>query len=233
VVTIDHPGRQTEAVTSPTDFPSTRDAPIRTDTPLAVDSRTEVANAVADDPAGGAVDSDPGGSESVGGDGEPSRRYAEAPAHARPMSSPAALIATLVVGILALGVCLLATVFGGLFGNMFTNDSPAAPVPPSTAATPTGVQTSPAEQFGDGQWLVGTDIRPGVYVVNVRADSTGCAWERDSSTDGTADSVLESGVGSPGQHLVIKIKSTDKLFHSQGCGAWKWIAAAPPEPTGS
>jgi hypothetical protein len=181
-------------VTSPTGSPSTRDTPVRTH-----DGPVEPPEADAP------------------------RKYAEAPAHARPMSRPVALIATIIVGILALGLCLLATVFGGVFGNPFAARSSASPTGPSTAAAQASAPVPPATSFGDGQWLVGTDILPGVYQVVVRADSTGCTWERDSSSDGTADSVLESGVGRPTQKLAVTIKDTDKVFHSQGCGTWHRI----------
>lgn len=152
---------------------------------------------------------------------EPDRRYAHAPGHIRPMSSRRALITTVIVGVLALGVCLGALVFSGLFGDVFSKSAqPSASAPDTSEPT---LVASHATTFDDGQWLVGTDIMPGVYAVDVPAASGGCNWERDSSSDGTANSVLEAGVGTPGQHLAVTIKDTDVVFQSHDCGTWKKI----------
>jgi hypothetical protein len=154
---------------------------------------------------------------------EPDRRYAHAPGHIRPMGSKRAALTTIIVGVLALGVCLGALVFSGLFGNVFGKTAePTASATDSATTEPTLV-ASHATSFDDGQWLVGTDIMPGVYAVDVPAASDGCNWERDSSSDGTANSVLEAGVGTPGQHLAVTIKDTDAVFQSHDCGTWKRI----------
>jgi len=137
----------------------------------------------------------------------------------RRLSSPAAFIGVVAVAALVIILCVLGTMASGLFGLVSKSDAGAdadtvgstAPQTPHVALT----------DFDDGQWLVGTDIVSGTYSTTVPAGSAGCDWERLSSTDGTASSVLESGVGKAGDKIAVDIKATDKVFQSSSCGRWR------------
>lgn len=140
------------------------------------------------------------------------------------MSTPTAFI--VVVGVTAAVVilCILGISFTGLFnlGNTTTGDGGVPPVPGNAPGSRVAV-----DQFPDGQWAVNTDIRAGTYATTVPADSPGCTWERNASTDGTSASVLETGTGKAGESLVANIPDTDKVFQSSGCGTWHRTGDSP------
>jgi hypothetical protein len=144
-------------------------------------------------------------------------RARHSPARRR-ISSPAALVAVVAVTVLVAVLCVLGAMFSGLFGYLSFSDTSGTESAPPTVQAPS--QRSASTQFDDGQWLVGTDVVPGTYSATVPAGSPGCSWERDASTDGTASSVLESGLGKDGDHLVVTIKDSDVIFQSHDCGVW-------------
>jgi hypothetical protein len=76
---------------------------------------------------------------------------------------------------------------------------------------------SPAATFGDGTYIVGSDIAPGRY----RARNLGllCYWERLSGLGGSFDEIIANGNPS-GSSAVVEIRPTDKGFSSSGCGQW-------------
>ena len=82
------------------------------------------------------------------------------------------------------------------------------PAPPAPAG--------PASSFGDGTYLVRTDIRAGTY----RSDGGEfCYWARLSGLDGELESLIANEVVPSGPALVT-IKKSDVGFESQGCGSW-------------
>ncbi|HJQ86317.1 MAG TPA: hypothetical protein VJ820_02480 [Propionibacteriaceae bacterium] len=78
----------------------------------------------------------------------------------------------------------------------------------------------PAEQFRtfeDGVWVVGEDIKPGIYR---NADpGSGCYWERMRNFSGGLNSILANGLATGGP-IVAEILKSDKGFTSQDCGEW-------------
>jgi hypothetical protein len=132
-------------------------------------------------------------------------------------SSPVALIAVVGVSALVVILCVIGATLSGLFSFLGSTE-PAA----DTALAPEVVAAAaePVTTFPDGQYLVLRDVRAGTYEATVPAGSPGCSWERRSTTDGTASAVLESGEAEVGDKIVVNIKPTDKIFHSQGCGTW-------------
>lgn len=69
--------------------------------------------------------------------------------------------------------------------------------------------------FQDGEFLVGKDIKPGVY----RSEpSDYCYWERRGLGDDGHWVVLESGIYAP---AIVEIKDTDYEFYSEDCIGWK------------
>ena len=70
-------------------------------------------------------------------------------------------------------------------------------------------------QFGDGTWVVGEDIEPGVY----RNNGGGwCYWERLSGLSGEFGDIIANGA--PEGQAVVEISSSDAAFSSEGCGTW-------------
>ncbi len=97
--------------------------------------------------------------------------------------------------------------------------------------------TSPAPtradgQIGEGTWVVGKDIQPGVYEGVVPADSSGCYWERDKNADGNADSIIDNDTLDPGAHVLVQIAAGDYSFESDGCGTLT-VYQAPAHPASS
>jgi hypothetical protein len=123
-------------------------------------------------------------------------------------------VALIISGLLVLLLCIGGAAIGGFFSDVATQDGQDGDPSASAGVTPDGSTT-----FADGEFVIGTDIKSGTYTTTVPGDST-CSWERASSADGSASSVLDSGVEAPGKAVVVTIKATDEVFRSQGCGTW-------------
>lgn len=92
----------------------------------------------------------------------------------------------------------------------------------AVVAKPTAVPGPPvprANQIGDGTWLVGREIKPGVY-----RSTAGklCYWERLSGLSGEYVDLIMNGGFRNGPTLV-EVLSTDYAFGSQGCGTWERV----------
>jgi hypothetical protein len=76
---------------------------------------------------------------------------------------------------------------------------------------------------GDGTYVVGTDIKPGLYKsAGPSADSNAafrnCYWERDKDLNGTLNSIAQND-NTQGQ-TTVKISSADAAFKTAGCAPW-------------
>ncbi|MDQ4103347.1 MAG: hypothetical protein M3186_06435 [Actinomycetota bacterium] len=86
--------------------------------------------------------------------------------------------------------------------------SPALPVaPPSLPTT-----------FGEGKFVVGTDISPGTYQTPGPADAQYCYWERFKDPSGAADSIIANHVGRG--PATVTIDAGDGAFNTRWCGTW-------------
>jgi hypothetical protein len=108
--------------------------------------------------------------------------------------------------------------------------SPTAPRPssppktdPPSAQTTTGTATT----FGDGMFLVNTEIVPGRY----RAEGSDfCYGERLSAPDEDFESILANFITEG--PAVVDIRPTDVAFNSHGCGKWtRYVPPATPATT--
>lgn len=79
----------------------------------------------------------------------------------------------------------------------------------------TGSETR-ATTFGDGTYLVGTDIAPGTY----RADNSSgsCYWERLSGVSGEFDDIIAND--NPNGQTIVEIADSDFAFTAARCGTW-------------
>jgi hypothetical protein len=87
-----------------------------------------------------------------------------------------------------------------------------------TAAAPTSA--APAG-IGDGTYVVGTDIKAGLYKTAGPADTGGfanCYWERDRDLSGGMGSIIANdNTSGP---TTVQISSSDKAFKTSGCATW-------------
>lgn len=74
--------------------------------------------------------------------------------------------------------------------------------------------TSSMTAFGQGTFIVGTDMVPGTYQSSQGGE---CYWARLSNFTGSLSAIIANHYGSRG---LVTIKSTDKGFQSQRCGNW-------------
>ena len=106
-----------------------------------------------------------------------------------------------------------------------TPTSEPTPTPtPVPSPTPTPV---PAQGFGDGTWIVGSDIQPGTYATGPGLDF--CSWKRLSGFSGDFDDIIAIDI-SP--RPIVTILATDAGFTSGGCNRWMPIADALTTPSG-
>ena len=89
----------------------------------------------------------------------------------------------------------------------------------------------PGEPFGDGTYLVGTEIAPGRYYA--RSPTASCYWARLGSFGGamyygyeTSDDILGYA-----DFAVVDIGEMDAGFRSSGCGSWSRVSPRVSEPT--
>ncbi|WP_328494543.1 hypothetical protein OHS59_18680 [Streptomyces sp. NBC_00414] len=75
---------------------------------------------------------------------------------------------------------------------------------------------------GDGDFQVGSDVRPGTYRTTGNTDAL-CYWERSKDASGEMDSILANDNVSGTSYVTI-LKS-DKLFKSSGCKDWEAVDA--------
>jgi hypothetical protein len=74
--------------------------------------------------------------------------------------------------------------------------------------------TSSKTKFGQGTFIVGTDITPGTYKSSLGST---CYWERLRNFGGNLSGIIANNYGGK---AVVTIRSSDKGFHSDRCGTW-------------
>ncbi|MFE5791036.1 hypothetical protein ACFQ8C_00520 [Streptomyces sp. NPDC056503] len=84
---------------------------------------------------------------------------------------------------------------------------------------------------GDGDFEVGSDVKPGLYRSTGNEDAM-CYWERAKDAKGELDSILanDNVTGT----AYVEIKKSDKFFKSTGCETWEAVdakAAGSPQST--
>jgi hypothetical protein len=135
-------------------------------------------------------------------------RRTTAPSYRRPaIASIAAVVAMTAV---AVAVVLLTD-----------NAARAADKAPVASATPTPPEYAPpvpATIPGDGMFLVGKHVKPGVYRSTA---GRSCYWERLAGLSGSYVDLIANGGLRKGPHL-IEIKASDFAFSSQNCGGG-WV----------
>ncbi|MFC5027843.1 hypothetical protein ACQFX6_17245 [Streptomyces sp. DSM 41987] len=101
----------------------------------------------------------------------------------------------------------------------------AAPAPTKTAAKPTTPTTQPARTTaaptakisGDGEYLVGQDMKPGTYKTKGPTDGPMCYWARSKDSSGDFDSIITNGTPTGTGRVTVK---KGEVFKTQGCQDW-------------
>ncbi len=78
--------------------------------------------------------------------------------------------------------------------------------------------TKSKTSFGEGAYIVGTDIEPGTYR---NSGSSGCYYERLSNFTGGFDGIIANG--NADEPAVVTIEPTDAGFQSNDCGTWTML----------
>ncbi|MGW7525612.1 hypothetical protein [Streptomyces sp. NPDC054783] len=73
---------------------------------------------------------------------------------------------------------------------------------------------------GDGEYQVGSDVKPGTYRTTGNTDDM-CYWERAKDAKGETESLLANDNVTGTSYVTIK--STDKIFKSTGCKDWEAV----------
>ena len=126
----------------------------------------------------------------------------------------------------AAALALLAGCSSGGGGNAPATDTTTTTTTPLGAPSTTSTSTvtaappAPLTTFGDGSYVVGRDITPGVYHSDgaAQAAPVGCYWERAKDTSGAGASILENHLGPAA--TTVTIADGDGAFRSVGCKTW-------------
>jgi hypothetical protein len=119
--------------------------------------------------------------------------------------------------------------FGGELDGILSNENADAPTIVTILPSDKGFESNNCGQwtsnlrritkskvrFGDGAFIVRTDIAPGTYRSSAGGD---CYWQRVRNWSGGIGSIIANGIGTA--HPVVTIGSADKGFSSRGCGTW-------------
>jgi hypothetical protein len=120
---------------------------------------------------------------------------------------------------------------GDIIANNYTDDPEVVTIAPGDVgfssdgcgtwtADISPVTSSPTSPFGDGKFIVGTDIAPGTWR---NSDSSGgCYWARLNGFGGTFGDIIANNFSNSVE--VVTISPSDVGFESSGCGMWTKIS---------
>ncbi len=98
-----------------------------------------------------------------------------------------------------------------------TSRVPIAPITHAAPSKPVGPVTS----FGDGTFVVGTDIVAGTYKATPSGE---CYWARLHGTSDESDIIANHLAAGP---AIVTISASDGAFVSQRCGQWTQTNTSP------
>ncbi|WP_194906663.1 hypothetical protein [Catenulispora rubra] len=106
-----------------------------------------------------------------------------------------------------------------------TAKAAAAPAAPTVTVTATATAAAPtsaaATGISEGTYVIGTDIKPGLYKTSGPVDTgdlANCYWERDRDLSGGMGSIIAND-NTTGP-TTVQISSSDKAFKTSGCAPW-------------
>ena len=125
-------------------------------------------------------------------------------------------------GRLTLGAVVGVVVIGVVSANASAEHSATGK---KNTGTTKAAETKKAAFDGDGDFRVGTDIKPGTYRTSGNTDGM-CYWERAKNASGDTDSLPANDNVSGASYVTVK--ATDKIFKSSGCKDWEAVDAKAP-----
>jgi len=119
--------------------------------------------------------------------------------------------------------------FSGSLYSILANANPTGPTIVTINRTDKGFESSACgtwtsnlgritkstTSFGQGEFIVGTDIAPGTYRSR---GGDGCYWARLRSFSGGLNSIIANA--NPAGTTIVTISRTDRGFESAGCATW-------------
>ena len=99
---------------------------------------------------------------------------------------------------------------------------------PSAQESQTPASTGPKTTFGDGTFVVGTDIAPGTYR---NSGGSSCYYARLSGFSGELKDILANDNASA--PAIVTVAAGDKGFQSSRCGTWSQVGSASGTVAGS
>ncbi len=120
--------------------------------------------------------------------------------------------------------------FSGSVSDIIANNNTDAPAVVTISSSDKGFQsqdcgtwtkdlsqiTKSKTTFGDGIYIVGTDITPGTYK---NTGDQGCYYARLKGFGGTIGDIISNN--NVNAVAIVTISKSDKGFQSSGCGTWK------------
>ncbi len=98
---------------------------------------------------------------------------------------------------------------------------PQTPPVPGPAAAPT-ISPGLVTTFGEGKFVVGTDIAPGTYRATGPAGRLDCYWERLKRTSGATGSIIANNLGRG--PATVTIEASDGAFQTRWCSTWTKVS---------
>jgi hypothetical protein len=96
------------------------------------------------------------------------------------------------------------------------------PAAPPAQAPPGALPPALATTFGEGKFVVGTDIAPGTYRTTGKSGHKDCYWERLKDTNGGTASIIANNL-TPGP-ATVTIEETDAVFQTRWCSPWSKVS---------
>lgn len=82
------------------------------------------------------------------------------------------------------------------------------------------VQTGPKTTFGNGMYLVGTQVEAGTYQA---PGGSNCYYERRSDTAADLNGIIANEWSPDNSQQIVTIDPSDVAFKTKGCGTWTKI----------
>jgi hypothetical protein len=92
------------------------------------------------------------------------------------------------------------------------------PTPAPAPAGPPAPRPGLATTFGEGRFVIGTDIAPGTYRTTGPSGRLDCYWERLKDTHGGTDSIIANNLGR--DPATVTIDKSDGAFQTRWCSTW-------------
>jgi hypothetical protein len=117
------------------------------------------------------------------------------------------------------GVLIVLGIIGSATNRSQVNGRQPTGVVTSDSASPVTQSAGPATAFGEGTYVVGTDIVAGTYHTSGLAPGgIGCSWERLKDTSGESTAMIAFNyTHGP---ATVTISRSDGAFETSGCDTW-------------